>query len=50
MVAFAICPGAMREQGIDDLSQVRVGNLEPDGKFSFFTRQDHRPAPDRPSE
>jgi uncharacterized membrane protein YcaP (DUF421 family) len=25
-----------REQGIDDLSKVRVGILEPDGRFSFI--------------
>lgn len=41
---------AMREQGIDDVSTVRVGILEPDGKFSFFTRQEHQPAPDKPTE
>ena len=39
--------GAMREQGIGDLSQVRLGILEPDGKFSFVTRQEHQPAPDK---
>ena len=33
----------LREQGIEDLSQVSIGVLEPDGKFSFFTAQDHQP-------
>jgi uncharacterized membrane protein YcaP (DUF421 family) len=33
----------LREQGIDDLSKVSIGVLEPDGKFSFFTQQDHEP-------
>jgi uncharacterized membrane protein YcaP (DUF421 family) len=33
----------MREQGIDDLAKVSIGVLEPDGKFSFFTQQDHQP-------
>ncbi|MCW2681016.1 MAG: hypothetical protein JWM62_2417 [Frankiales bacterium] len=33
----------LREQGIDDVRKVRVGVLEPDGKFSFFTEQDHQP-------
>ena len=37
---------ALREQGIDDLTKVRVGVLEPDGKFSFFTEEDHQPAPE----
>jgi uncharacterized membrane protein YcaP (DUF421 family) len=40
---------ALREQGIDDLSKVRFGVLEPDGKFSFFTEEEHRPAPDNQS-
>ena len=38
---------AMREQGIDDMSKVKLGVLEPDGKFSFFTDQEHQPAPDK---
>ena len=38
---------ALREQGIDDLSTVRLGLLEADGKFSFFTAQEHEPAPDK---
>ena len=29
--------GAAREQGIDDLRKVRVGIVEPDGRFSFLT-------------
>jgi len=37
---------ALREQGIDDVTKVRVGVLEPDGKYSFFTQEDHQPAPD----
>lgn len=39
---------AMREQGIEDVSSVRVGILEPDGKLSFFTEQEHQPAPEKP--
>ena len=38
---------ALREQGIDDLGKVRYGVLEPDGKFSFFTDEEHQPAPDK---
>lgn len=41
---------AVREQGIDDLSEVRVGLQEADGKFSFFTGTDHEPAPDKPTQ
>lgn len=37
---------ALREQGIDDVAKVRFGVLEPDGKFSFFTEEDHEPAED----
>ena len=37
---------ALREQGIDDVGKVRIGVLEPDGKFSFFTEEDHQPAPE----
>jgi uncharacterized membrane protein YcaP (DUF421 family) len=37
---------ALREQGIDDLAKVKVGILEPDGKYSFFTDEDHQPAPE----
>jgi uncharacterized membrane protein YcaP (DUF421 family) len=32
-----------REQGIADLSDVRLGVLEADGKFSFIRRSDARP-------
>ena len=39
----------MREQGIDDLSKVKYGVLEPDGKYSFFTQEEHQPAPDKQS-
>ena len=39
---------ALREQGIDDVAKVKVGVLEPDGKFSFFTSEDHQPAPENP--
>lgn len=41
---------ALREQGIADVTKVSIGVLEPDGKFSFFTREDHQPAPDSPTE
>ena len=34
---------ALRQQGIDDLSTVRLGLLEPDGKFSFFRQEDAAP-------
>lgn len=37
---------ALREQGIDDLGKVRYGVLEPDGKYSFFTSDEHQPAPE----
>ena len=40
---------ALRQQGIDDLGKVKVGILEPDGNFSFFTEQDHQPPPDKPA-
>lgn len=39
---------ALREQGIDDLASVRVGILEPDGKFSFITTSESQPASDKP--
>lgn len=29
---------ALREQGVRDVRDVRVGVLEPDGRFSFFTQ------------
>jgi len=39
---------AMREQGIDDVRQVRVGVLEPDGKLSFVKYDgEQQPAPDK---
>ncbi len=38
---------ALREQGIEDLRTVKVGLLESDGKFSFFTDEEHEPAPDK---
>jgi uncharacterized membrane protein YcaP (DUF421 family) len=41
---------ALREQGIEDLTTVRVGLLEADGKFSFFTDDDHEPAPEKSAE
>lgn len=31
---------AARQQGIEDIAQVRVGLIEPDGKISFFTTRD----------
>jgi uncharacterized membrane protein YcaP (DUF421 family) len=40
---------ALREQGIDDLSDVRIGLLEADGKFSFITG-DRQPAPEKSAE
>ena len=40
---------ALREQGVDDLTAVRIGVLEPDGKFSFFTSQDHQPPQEKAS-
>ena len=36
---------AAREQGIDDLNDVRLAVLEPDGKFSFITRDGPPPEP-----
>ena len=39
---------AMREQGVDDVRDVRVGILEPDGNFSFFTSGDDSQQPDKP--
>ncbi len=36
---------AAREQGIADLAQVRIGVLEPDGKFSFVREDDARQPP-----
>jgi uncharacterized membrane protein YcaP (DUF421 family) len=39
---------ALREQGIDDMSDVRIGLLEANGKFSFITSQEHEPAPESP--
>lgn len=41
---------ALREQGIEQVSDVRVGILEPDGKFSFFTADEHQPAPETGAE
>jgi uncharacterized membrane protein YcaP (DUF421 family) len=38
---------ALREQGIQDLSEVSFGVLEPDGRFSFFTADEHEPAPEK---
>lgn len=40
---------ALRQQGIDDVSKVKVGILEPDGNFSFFTEQEHEPPPEKPA-
>jgi uncharacterized membrane protein YcaP (DUF421 family) len=39
---------AARSQGIADLSSVRFGILEPDGRFSFLT--DTEPATPHPAE
>ena len=39
---------AMREQGIEDVREVRVGVLEPDGKLSFVKYDgEQQPAPDK---
>ena len=38
---------AAREQGIGDLSEIAVGVLEPDGKFSFIRATGERPPPAR---
>jgi uncharacterized membrane protein YcaP (DUF421 family) len=42
--------GAARDQGIDDLRRIRVGILEPEGKFSFILgeRPNQQQTPDRP--
>lgn len=40
---------AMRQQGIEDVRDVRAGILEPDGNFSFFTGDAHEPPPDKPA-
>lgn len=34
---------ALRQQGVEDVADVRVGLLEPDGTFSFLTGSDHQP-------
>ena len=34
---------AARNQGIDDLAGIRVGVLEPDGRFSFLKSEQHEP-------
>lgn len=39
---------ALRQQGIEHLRDVRLGVLEPDGNFSFFTAEPHQPPPDSP--
>lgn len=36
---------AAREQGIPDLAEIRIGVLEPDGKFSFLRENDVRKPP-----
>jgi uncharacterized membrane protein YcaP (DUF421 family) len=42
--------GAARDQGIDDLRRIRVGILEPEGKFSFILgeRPNQQQTTDRP--
>lgn len=35
----------LRQQGIDDIRSVACGVLEPDGKFSFFTRSEQATQP-----
>lgn len=41
---------ALRQQGIDDVSKVRIGILEPDGKFSFFTEEQTNQQPEQPAD
>ena len=43
---------AARQQGIGDVTDVRFGVLEPDGKFSFvrFDREHAPPSSDRPGQ
>ena len=41
---------AARNQGISDLAQVKIGVLEPDGKFSFIKAHDADDAPSVPPE
>ena len=41
---------ALRQQGVDDVGKVKVGILEPDGNFSFFTDQDSNEQPEKPAE
>lgn len=41
---------AMREQGVADVSEVRVGILEPNGGFSFFTDGDDSEQPEKPAD
>jgi uncharacterized membrane protein YcaP (DUF421 family) len=37
-----------RDQGLSDLGQIRLGVMEPDGKFSFITREgDQHQPPER---
>jgi uncharacterized membrane protein YcaP (DUF421 family) len=37
--------GAARSQGIADLGEIRIGLLEPDGKFSFLKREQSEDQP-----
>ena len=41
---------ALRQQGIDDVGKVKVGILEPNGNFSFFTEQAGNEQPDKPAD
>ncbi|MEA2829019.1 MAG: hypothetical protein QOG43_3458 [Actinomycetota bacterium] len=44
LVLEEVCESA-RNQGIADLAQIRIGVLEPDGKFSFIRVEDSDDAP-----
>ena len=49
LVLAEVCESA-RNQGIADLAQVRIGVLEPDGKFSFIRVNDDDDAPRSPEK
>jgi uncharacterized membrane protein YcaP (DUF421 family) len=40
---------AAREQGIEDLREVRLAVLEPDGKLNFITGEEHQRPDDKPA-
>ncbi len=49
LVLDEVCESA-RNQGISDLAQVRIGVLEPDGKFSFIRTHDTENGPRSPEK